>query len=99
MRVLELDRHIGIGFSQLRYLPPQLKEILQERGLWEDLQQTIYLSAIETSHLDPDTQTKEISHIAQKEIYEFLKAHGYRRQRGYSGYVLKDIPGKEVSNG
>jgi len=92
MRISELDRHIGIGFSQLRYLPPQLKEILQERGLWEDLQQTIYLSAVETSHLDPDTQIKEISRIVQREIYEFLKAHGYRRQRGYSGYILKDVP-------
>jgi hypothetical protein len=92
MKISELDRHIGIGFSQLRYLPPQLKEILQERGLWEDLQQTIYLSAVEASCFDPDTQVKEISRIVQREIYEFLKSHGYRRVRGYSGYVLKDVP-------
>ncbi len=95
MKVPELDRHIGIGFSQLRYFPPQLKEALRERGLWEDLQQTIYLSAVEAKNLDPDTQIKEISRIAQREIYEFLKANGYRRTRGYSGYLLKDIP-KEI---
>jgi hypothetical protein len=87
-----INRFIAIGFSQLRFLPKALKSHLIKRGLWEDLQQTIYLSAVETSHLDPDTQIKEISRIVQREIYEFLKAHGYRRARGYSGYLLKDVP-------
>ena len=92
------DRFIAIGFSQLRFFPSTLKYYLIERGLWEDLQQTVYVSAVEAWRLgfDPDANVKEISNRVQKEIYLFLKGAGYRRPRGSSGYILTEEPFENI---
>lgn len=89
----EINRHIAITFSQLRFIPYYTKAKLQEMGLWEDLQQTVYLSAVEAQSLDPDMETKEISRIAAREIYQFLKNSGFKREG--AGYSLKEYPDEE----
>ena len=95
-----INRFIAIGFSQLRFLPKALKSHLIKRGLWEDLQQTVYMSAIEAWRLgfDPDIDVKEISRLTQREIYTFLKEVGYKRPKGSSGYVLTEEPQMELND-
>jgi len=88
-----LERCIRIAFAQIRFIPTPVRATLRERGLWEDVQQTVYLSAVAAYRegLDPDAQTKEISNIAQRELYHFLTTYGFRRGRGEKGYTCREV--------
>lgn len=87
-----LDRLISIGFTQLRFYPAVVLVELRQAGLWQDLQQTICLAAVEAMAMgyDPDRDYKPIANLVNRYIYNFLKSCGYRRMKK-GGYVLREI--------
>jgi len=70
------DHHAALCISRLRWLSPSMKELLRKDGLWEDLMQELYSTAFEAWKLGMDEA--ETRRFAQRHIYAFLKACGFR---------------------
>lgn len=66
-------------FSKLRFLPISLKDSLRREGLWEDLSQDLYRTALEGWR--QGKTAREMGGMATRELRAFLSAYGYRRYR------------------
>lgn len=58
----------GICFQVLRFVPPDTKRMLQQRGQWDDISQALYLSAIEYWRSCKGKTGTKISRRAYKKI-------------------------------
>lgn len=76
-----LNFFISIAFKQLRWWPLELKQELNKLQLWQDVRQTVFLSAIEA--YQRTSSLRETSNITQRNLYAFLRANGFRRSRGH----------------
>jgi hypothetical protein len=75
------NHHAALCMSRIRWLSLQMRIILKKEGIWEDLMQELYSAAFDAwkSGMD-DAETRS---FAQKRIYSFLKAYGFRLQCGH----------------
>jgi hypothetical protein len=76
-----VNHHAALCMSRIRWLSLQMRIILKKEGIWEDLMQELYSAAFDAwkSGMD-DAETRS---FAQKRIYSFLKAYGFRLQCGH----------------
>jgi len=87
------NRIAGIYFTQVKYIPVEVKGALIKQGLWEDLQQELYADCLRYT-CDVDRNRKYLRRKAQRCIYNFLKNYGFRKSREYKGlwiYPVKNI--------
>jgi hypothetical protein len=72
-----------------------MRIILRKEGIWEDLMQELYSAAFDAwkSGMD-DAETR---HFAQRRIYSFLKAYGFRLHCGH--YLKPEKPIDSVYDG
>ena len=84
------NRIAGIFFIQVKYIPLEIREILQKEQLWEDLQQELYAEVCRYT-CDVDRNRKYLRRRAQKCIYNFLKNYGFRKDREYKGFWINPI--------
>lgn len=91
-----LERLAAISVAQFRWWNANLKVILAERGLIEDVYQALYLSAYIAwaDGLDPDRpeDVKETRRRAYRAIYRCLVDYGFRRPQGAKGFIWTDMP-------
>lgn len=86
-RVREIPRdYLGVAKSQLRWVPLPLRVLLIRMDLWGDVEQTLEMSAWESALLGENIV--ETSNRAQRNLYQLLRAYGFRRPRG-AGYFVK----------
>jgi hypothetical protein len=77
-----------LSISRLRWLSVDMKDLLRKEGLWEDLIQELYTAALFAwKHGMDEAETRR---CAQRYIYAFLKAYGFRLY--CRGYVRQEIP-------
>jgi hypothetical protein len=77
-----------LSISRLRWLSVDMKDLLRKEGLWEDLIQELYTAALFAwKHGMDEAETRR---CAQRYIYAFLKAYGFRLY--CRGYVRPEIP-------
>ena len=71
------NHHAAISFARLRFLSPDMKELMRKEGIWEDLVQEMYAAGWEAfqRHLN-DAETRR---YAARCLYRFLKAYGFHR--------------------
>jgi len=82
----QVKDYIGLGFYVVkRTIPVDLRIFLVSIGLGEDLRQEIYLLSLGAER--KNLYLKEASNYIQRGLYHFLRAYGFRRARGYSGYI------------
>ena len=74
------DYHAVAWRAALFILPAALRDVLRERQLWEDVQQTVALAAFVAAQQGLDI--KETSRLVQKEVYQALRDMGFRNARG-----------------
>ncbi|HXH11175.1 MAG TPA: hypothetical protein VNP04_15610 [Alphaproteobacteria bacterium] len=74
-----LDHHLHFAISQVRWLPPAMRQALRQLGLWADVVQTCRLAAIEAYR--QRLGMEETSRLAQRRIYRLLRNAGWRRQK------------------
>ncbi len=78
MNVLEeYSDYIAAAFKQLRWFPLELKRALTRLQLWEDVQQTCYMSAVQAKRAN--LALRETSNLAQRNLYRMLRDYGFRR--------------------
>ncbi len=80
----EYSDYIAAAFKQLRWFPLELKRALTRLQLWEDVQQTCYLSAVQAKRAS--LELRETSNLAQRNLYALLRAYGFRRKKNSNGY-------------
>lgn len=74
----KLGRCLAIAFAQKRFLGKPLKRTLYQLSLNEDLNQELFLAALEARRLRYNEKNfKAIKNLAQRRIYAFLKANGF----------------------
>ncbi len=84
----EANPYAAMCLSRLRYVTCLLKDELRQDGLWDDLMQELYVTALEAYRQKMgDIETYR---FAGRRIYAFLKACGYRMYRG--AYVRLEKP-------
>jgi len=84
----EANLHVRVCFSRLRFVTCLLKDELRRDGLWDDLIQELYTTALEAhQHRMNEHETYR---YAGRRIYAFLKACGYRMYRG--AYIRPEKP-------
>ncbi len=66
-------------FSKLRFLSVSLKDSLRREGLWEDLSQDLYRTALEGWR--QGLTAREIGGMATRELRAFLSNYSYQRYR------------------
>jgi hypothetical protein len=82
------NHHAALCISRLRWLSIDMKDLLRKEGLWEDLIQELYTAALFAwKHGMDEAETRR---CAQRYIYAFLKAYGFRVY--CKGYVRPEIP-------
>jgi len=74
------NHHAALCISRVRWLPLYVRDTLRKDGLWGDLTQELYSVAFEAwkSGMD-DVETRR---FAQRHLYAFLKAYGFRLRLG-----------------
>ena len=82
------NRHAALCITRIRFLSLWIKDILRKEGLWDDLIQEMYATAFEAWKKDMDTD--DTRRFAQRRIYAFLTAYGFRLYR--RGYVRREMP-------
>jgi len=84
------NRIAGIFFTQVKYIPEEIKETLIRQQIYEDLQQELYAEICRYS-CDVDRNRKYLRRRAQKTIYTFLKNYGFRKDRDYKGFWINPV--------
>ena len=86
MEDVKLDDYINIGGYVFKTYFPSMMDIIVDRGLWKDLQQTMYLIALEAvdaGYVLPDN-IKDVSNLFYRELYAFLLSYGFvKRENGF----------------
>ena len=74
------NHHAALCISRVRWLSLHLRDTLRKDGVWEDLMQELHSAAFEAwkSGMD-DAETRR---FAQRRLYAFLKAYGFRLYLG-----------------
>lgn len=85
------NHHAAICISRIRWLSLQMRIILKKEGIWEDLMQELYSAAFDAWKSGMDDA--EVRNFAQRRIYSFLKAYGFRL---HCGHYLK--PAKTIES-
>ncbi len=70
------NRHASLCLIKLRFLSPDMKRLMRKEGIWEDLIQELYITAW-TAYIG-NMSDEETNRYAQRHIYAFLKAYGFR---------------------
>ena len=80
--------YTALGLATLRKWPEGLKRAVRREGHWEDLLQTVALSAWEAKmeNLPP----REASALCQRNLHGTLQGLGWRKVRGH--YVRQEVP-------
>jgi hypothetical protein len=94
-----LDRGISIALAQKRFIHSPLREMLLERGLYDDLNQTPVLAGLEAYRIgyDPDKDVRLIRNLAYRQLYFFLRSNGFIRQwdpitkRQGKGFFFREV--------
>jgi hypothetical protein len=99
----DANHHAAIAFSRLRFLSPDMKELMRKEGIWEDLVQEMYAAAWEAfqRHMNHD----ETCRCAARYLYHFLKAYGFHRhlrhwlrlERPFSRVFPEDINDRGIA--
>ncbi len=71
------NHHAAISFARLRFLSPDMKELMRKEGIWEDLVQEMYAAGWEAFQRGMDDA--ETRRYASRCLYRFLKAYGFHR--------------------
>ena len=76
------NHHAAISLSRIRWLSPDMRELLRKEGIFKDLIQEMYAAGWQAyrEQLDDD----ETRRFSARRLYAFLKAYGFhwrRRQR------------------
>jgi hypothetical protein len=89
------NHHAALCISRVRWLSLHLRYVLKKDGIWEDLMQELYSAAFDAwkSGMD-DAETRR---FAQRRIYSFLKAYGFRLHCGH--YLKHEKPLESVFDG
>ncbi len=72
------NHHTAIALSRIRWLSPDMRELMRKEQIWEDLIQEMYAAGWQAykQQLD-DTETRRFS---ARRLYAFLKAYGFHRR-------------------
>ena len=88
------DHHAAVCISRVRFIGVTMRNLLRKEGIWEDLLQELYATAFEAWKLGMDEA--ETRRYAQRSIYAFLKAYGFRAY--CRSYVKPEKPFSSVFN-
>ena len=83
------DERSRIAWHQVKRLGVLMKDDLRDRGLWEDLSQTIYMSAWE-SH-QANRSVRDTSNAAQRALHHFLSQFGIKRKKNSKNYTPQEF--------
>ena len=81
------NHHAALSLARVRFLSPGMKELMRKEGILEDLIQELYAAAWVA--YKKEMSVEDTRRYAQRRIYAFLKAYGFRCYR--RGYVRTDI--------
>ncbi len=86
------NHHAAACLSKIQFIPWRVKEVLRNKGQWEDLIQELYAAAWEAY-----TQGLEISEtfkLGDRRLGEFMRAYGFSKYA--KRYGIREIPFAEV---
>lgn len=95
---VKLDSYINVGGYVLKTYFPNMMKVIVDRGLWNDLQQTMYLIALEAVNLGYvlPKDIKEVSNLFRRELSTFFINYGFVEKR--KGFTSLEVFFDDIMN-